>query len=93
MQEPMLFSGTVCENLVYGSPAVSQQDVEWAARVATAHDFIVTLPQGYETLIGEGGTLLSGGQRQGIAIARPSCAARAFCFSTTDQSPRQGFGR
>jgi ATP-binding cassette subfamily B protein len=70
MQEPMLFSGTIRENLVYGSPTATQLDVEWAARVATAHDFIVTLPLGYETLIGEGGMLLSGGQRQRMAIAR-----------------------
>jgi ABC-type bacteriocin/lantibiotic exporter with double-glycine peptidase domain len=70
MQEPMLFSGTILENLVYGSPAATTQDVEWAARIATAHEFIVGLPQGYETLIGEGGVLLSGGQRQRLAIAR-----------------------
>jgi ATP-binding cassette subfamily B protein len=70
MQDPILFSGTIHENLVYGSPAATTQDVEWAARMATAHEFIVTLPQGYQTLIGEGGVLLSGGQRQRIAIAR-----------------------
>jgi ATP-binding cassette subfamily B protein len=70
MQEPMLFSGTIHENLVYGSPTATAQEVEWAGRMATAHEFIVTLPQGYETLIGEGGMLLSGGQRQRLAIAR-----------------------
>jgi ABC-type bacteriocin/lantibiotic exporter with double-glycine peptidase domain len=70
MQEPTLFSGTILANLVYGSPTATAQDVEWAAQMATAHDFIVTLPKGYETLIGEGGVLLSGGQRQRIAIAR-----------------------
>jgi ATP-binding cassette, subfamily B, bacterial len=70
MQDPILFSGTIHENLVYGSPAATAQDVEWAARMATAHEFIVTLPQGYQTRIGEDGVLLSGGQRQRIAIAR-----------------------
>jgi ABC-type multidrug transport system fused ATPase/permease subunit len=70
MQDPILFSGTIHANLVYGSPAATAEDVEWATRIATAHEFIVTLPLGYQTLIGEGGVLLSGGQRQRIAIAR-----------------------
>jgi ATP-binding cassette, subfamily B, bacterial len=70
MQDPILFSGTIRENLVYGSPTATDQDVEWAAQMATAHEFIVTLPLGYETIIGEEGVLLSGGQRQRIAIAR-----------------------
>jgi ABC-type bacteriocin/lantibiotic exporter with double-glycine peptidase domain len=70
MQDPILFSGTIRENLVYGSPKANEDDVEWAARMATAHEFIVTLPLGYETVIGEHGVLLSGGQRQRIAIGR-----------------------
>lgn len=70
MQDPILFSGTIHENLVYGSPAATAEDMEWAARMATAHEFIVTLAQGYQTVIGESGVLLSGGQRQRIAIAR-----------------------
>jgi ATP-binding cassette subfamily B protein len=70
MQDPILFSGTILENLVYGSPTATSEEVEWAAQMATAHEFIVSLPNGYDTIIGEGGTLLSGGQRQRIAIAR-----------------------
>jgi ATP-binding cassette, subfamily B, bacterial len=70
MQDPILFSGTILENLVYGSPRATPEEVEWAAQMATAHEFIVSLPHAYETIIGEGGVLLSGGQRQRIAIAR-----------------------
>jgi ATP-binding cassette subfamily B protein len=70
MQDPILFSGTIFENLVYGTPTATPEEVEWASSMATAHEFIVSLPQAYDTIIGEGGTLLSGGQRQRIAIAR-----------------------
>jgi ABC-type bacteriocin/lantibiotic exporter with double-glycine peptidase domain len=70
MQDPILFSGTIFENLVYGSPTATTEEVEWAAQMATAHEFIVSLLHGYDTIIGEGGALLSGGQRQRIAIAR-----------------------
>jgi ABC-type multidrug transport system fused ATPase/permease subunit len=70
MQDPILFSGTIFENLVYGAPTAAPEEVEWAARMATAHEFIVTLPRAYDTIVGEGGALLSGGQRQRIAIAR-----------------------
>jgi ABC-type bacteriocin/lantibiotic exporter with double-glycine peptidase domain len=70
MQDPILFSGTIFENLVYGTPTATPEEVEWAARMATAHEFIVGLPLAYDTIIGEGGALLSGGQRQRIAIAR-----------------------
>jgi subfamily B ATP-binding cassette protein MsbA len=69
-QETILFNETVRANIAYGRADVSQEDVERAARVAQAHDFIVQLPQGYETQVGERGVLLSGGQRQRIAIAR-----------------------
>jgi ABC-type bacteriocin/lantibiotic exporter with double-glycine peptidase domain len=70
MQDPILFSGTIFENLVYGSPTATPEEVEWATQMATAHEFIVSLPHAYDTIIGEGGVLLSGGQRQRIAIAR-----------------------
>lgn len=69
-QEPTLFSGTIRENIAYGRPDASDRDVEHAARVANAHDFIVALPGGYDSRVGERGVKLSGGQRQRIAIAR-----------------------
>ena len=69
-QENILFFDTVWNNICYGLPSVSKEKVVAAARAALAHDFIMELPQGYETLIGERGTRLSGGQRQRIAIAR-----------------------
>ena len=69
-QEPLLFSGTIAENIRYGKLDASQAEVEVAAREANAEEFIVALPHGYETLLGERGIRLSGGQRQRIAIAR-----------------------
>jgi ATP-binding cassette subfamily B protein len=69
-QENMLFPGTVTDNIAYGRPGVSDAEIVSAAVAADAHDFIVALPQGYQTLIGQRGRLLSGGQRQRIAIAR-----------------------
>jgi subfamily B ATP-binding cassette protein MsbA len=69
-QENILFHDTVRNNICYGMGEVPQQKVEEAAQAALAHDFILELPQGYDTLIGERGTRLSGGQRQRIAIAR-----------------------
>ncbi|MCZ6774977.1 MAG: ABC transporter ATP-binding protein [Ignavibacteria bacterium] len=70
MQDPILFSGTIIENITYGSPDLDFQEVICAAELATAHEFIQQLPQKYETFVGENGVLLSGGQRQRIAIAR-----------------------
>jgi subfamily B ATP-binding cassette protein MsbA len=69
-QETVLFDDTIANNVAYGSPAASRQAIEGAARAAHAHEFIATLPKGYETMIGERGQRLSGGQRQRIAIAR-----------------------
>jgi subfamily B ATP-binding cassette protein MsbA len=69
-QETVLFHDTVRANIAYGRPDASAEAVERAARAANAHEFIATLPDGYDTVVGERGTQLSGGQRQRIAIAR-----------------------
>jgi subfamily B ATP-binding cassette protein MsbA len=69
-QETVLFNDTIRANIAYGRPDTSQEAVERAARQAQAHDFILQLPNGYDTVVGERGVLLSGGQRQRIAIAR-----------------------
>jgi ATP-binding cassette, subfamily B, bacterial MsbA len=69
-QETVLFNDTLRNNIAYGQPAISQKQVEAAAKAALAHDFIMELPAGYETIIGEKGVRLSGGERQRIAIAR-----------------------
>ncbi len=69
-QETLLFSGTVRENLLYGKPAASGEELERAAHAAHAHEFIEALPEGYDTPLGERGAKLSGGQKQRIAIAR-----------------------
>ena len=69
-QEPFLFNGTVRENIVYGNLSAGQKAVEAAAKVARAHEFIMALPEGYDTWIGERGVKLSVGQRQRISIAR-----------------------
>jgi subfamily B ATP-binding cassette protein MsbA len=69
-QETVLFNDTLRNNIAYGQPGVSQKEVETASQAALAHDFIMELPAGYETVIGEKGVRLSGGERQRIAIAR-----------------------
>jgi subfamily B ATP-binding cassette protein MsbA len=69
-QETVLFNDTVRHNIAYGKPSATQAEIEEAARIAFAHDFIMELPQKYETIVGERGIFLSGGQRQRLAIAR-----------------------
>jgi ATP-binding cassette, subfamily B, bacterial MsbA len=69
-QETILFNDTVRNNIAYGQPQVSQEDVEEAARAALAHDFIMAMPEGYNTVVGEKGFRLSGGERQRLSIAR-----------------------
>lgn len=69
-QDVFLFHGTVAENIVYGCPEATTAEVIAAAQIAEAHDFIMQLPQGYDTIVGERGQKLSGGQRQRLAIAR-----------------------
>ncbi|HUU67463.1 MAG TPA: ABC transporter transmembrane domain-containing protein [Methyloceanibacter sp.] len=69
-QETALFADTIAANIAYGAEGASGPEIEAAAKAAFAHDFIVALPQGYDTMLGEGGVTLSAGQRQRIAIAR-----------------------
>lgn len=70
LQDVYLFYGTVRENILFGNPEASDEEVEAAAKVANAHEFILSLPEGYETMIGERGVKLSGGQKQRLSIAR-----------------------
>ncbi|RJP50290.1 MAG: ABC transporter ATP-binding protein [Anaerolineaceae bacterium] len=70
LQETTLFSGTIRENIAFGKPDASQEEIENAAKAAAAHDFIISFPEGYNTHVGERGATLSGGQKQRIAIAR-----------------------
>jgi ATP-binding cassette subfamily B protein len=69
-QEVILFGGTIAENIAYGNPGASPEEIEAAARMANAHEFITAFPEGYQTRVGERGVQLSGGQRQRVAIAR-----------------------
>ncbi len=70
LQEPFLFFGTIADNIAYGKPDATREEIVAAARAAHAHDFILRLPQGYDSLVGERGQGLSGGERQRISIAR-----------------------
>ncbi len=70
LQEPYLFFGTIADNIAYGKPNATREEIVAAARAAHAHDFILRLPQGYDSLVGERGQGLSGGERQRISIAR-----------------------
>ncbi|RDW18416.1 multidrug ABC transporter ATP-binding protein [Oceanobacillus arenosus] len=73
LQEPFLFSTTIRENIAYGNPNVTNEQIIDAAKRAQAHDFIMEMPKGYDTMLGERGMGLSGGQKQRIAIARAIC--------------------
>jgi ATP-binding cassette subfamily B protein len=70
LQDSVLFAASIRENIAYGAAETTPEDIEAAARLAGAHEFIMALPQGYDTVVGERGATLSGGQRQRIAIAR-----------------------
>ena len=70
LQDPLLFSGTIATNISYAKPNASEEEVIAAAKAANAHDFISAFPDGYNTLLGEGGAQTSGGERQRIAVAR-----------------------
>lgn len=69
-QDVYLFSGTIKENILYGKPDATDEEIQWAAKQAGAHDFIMNLPNGYDTYTGERGVKLSGGQKQRVSIAR-----------------------
>lgn len=69
-QEPILFQATIRENILFGRESATDVEIQEAAKMANAHDFIMTLPDRYETRVGERGAALSGGQKQRIAIAR-----------------------
>ena len=98
-QDPFLFSATVRENIAFGRPDATEENVERAARLAQAHEFIEALPDGYDTVIGERGITLSGGQRQRVAIARALVVdprvlilddATASVDATTEAKIREG---
>jgi ATP-binding cassette subfamily B protein len=98
-QDPFLFSASVRENIAFGRPDATDEDVERAARLAQAHEFVEALPEGYDTIIGERGITLSGGQRQRIAIARALVVdprililddATASVDATTEAKIREG---
>jgi ATP-binding cassette subfamily B protein len=95
-QETILFSGTVVDNIRYGKPDASDDEVVAAAKAAQAHDFIQQLPQGYDTHVEERGVNLSGGQKQRIAIARaiilkPKILIMDDSTSSVDVRPRRKF--
>ena len=69
-QNPNLFDATISENIAYGDKAISEVDVRQAAKAAHVHDFIMSLPRGYDTMVGENASLISGGQAQRLQIAR-----------------------
>jgi ATP-binding cassette subfamily B protein len=70
LQDVFIFTGTIRDNIAFSRPDASKEEIEHAAKLARIHDFIMTLPQGYDTMVGERGVTLSGGQRQRVTIAR-----------------------
>jgi ATP-binding cassette subfamily B protein len=70
LQEPFLFNGTIADNIAYGKPGATLDDVMEAAKAANAHNFILSKPDGYDTMVGERGAKMSGGERQRVSIAR-----------------------
>jgi ABC-type multidrug transport system fused ATPase/permease subunit len=80
LQEPLLFSGSIAENIRYGRLGASMEEVVQAAKDANAHDFIMRLPDQYETRLGERGALLSGGERQRISVARAFLKDAPICI-------------
>jgi ATP-binding cassette subfamily B protein len=70
LQEPFLFNGGIADNIAYGKPTATPEEIIRAARAANAHEFIIRMPDGYDTVVGERGARLSGGERQRISIAR-----------------------
>jgi ATP-binding cassette subfamily B protein len=70
LQEPFVFRGTIAENIIYGKPDATYEEIINAAKIANAHEFIMKFPNGYDTLLGERGAGLSGGEKQRITIAR-----------------------
>ena len=102
LQETWLFTGTVRDNIAYGRPGATDAEVKAAAKAAYAHNFIKRLPQGYDTLITDGGGNLSGGQRQLLTIARAMLSdapvlildeATSSVDIVTEQYVQQGFAR
>src|SRR5207249_11457831 len=70
LQDPVIFSASIAENIAYARPSAGESEIVAAAKAASVHDFVVRLPQGYATMVGERGLCLSGGERQRISLAR-----------------------
>ena len=87
LQETFLFSTTIRENIAFGNPTATMEEIEQAARIAQAYDFISTMPDGFDSQLGERGVSLSGGQRQRVAIARAICSdPRVLVFDDATSS-------